>query len=422
MNRRELIRQLAILPVAANVLPEALAGTIEPVSSDPSLLRPQDDSLHSRAFVMDGHVHVMTRQLLEGSDIGQRYKDGSVDLPRAREGGLDAMFFSVYTPEEYYPGRFETKNTFRVLQLAIDQIKKNSSMIELAKNADDIRDINRRGKMAAFLDLEGGYDMDGDLHLLRALYTMGLRSLQLTAHNKTNAFIDACNDVRKWNGINDHGKKVIAEMNELGMVINVAHASMEAIIQTAAVSKHPVIYSHGGFYSIVNHPRCISDEAARAIAAKGGVIGIHFGSLFNNPEYYEWERSKQAARAAAAPPRPAPPASAAPAAPRPQLSLETADARLKRQIPLVFKGTIPDEYWMHVDQLAKVIDYGVKLVGEDHVALGSDFDGGPELPREIKDISDYPQITLAMQRLGYKEDRIRKILGLNWLRVIEQCT
>jgi membrane dipeptidase len=95
---------------------------------------------------------------------------------------------------------------------------------------------------------------------------------------------------------------------------------------------------------------------------------------------------------------------------------------LAKQVPLNFKGTIPDEYWMHVDQLAKVIDYGVNLVGDDHIALGSDFDGGPELPREIKDISDYPQMTMAMQRLGYSDERIKKILGLNWLRVIRQVT
>ena len=98
------------------------------------------------------------------------------------------------------------------------------------------------------------------------------------------------------------------------------------------------------------------------------------------------------------------------------------DKALAQTVPLNFRGTIPDEYWMHVDQLAKVIDYGVQLVGDDHIALGSDLDGGPELPREIRDISDYPQITIAMQNLGYDDRRIRKILGLNWLRVIRRVT
>ena len=411
MKRRDLIKSLALLPLAGSVFPiESLLAA--PFDGYNLPLTPQSGpmpDLHRRAFVMDGHVHVMTRELLLGTDIGQRYPDGTVDLPRAKEGGLDAMFFSVYTPEQYYPGRFEVKNTFRVVNLALDQIKKNNPVIELALTASDIKRINKKGKMAAFLDLEGGYDLDGDINLLRALYRLGLRSMQLTAHNTTNAFIDACNDVSRWGGINDLGKKIIAQMNSLGMVINVAHASNDAILQTAAASKHPVIYSHGGFYSIVPHPRCITDEAAKAVAAKGGVIGVQFGSLFNNPKYFAWQKT----------PNETTPASVQRTVMK---TIEDVDKQLAKEVPLNFRGTIPDEYWMHVDQLAKVIDYGVNLIGEDHMALGSDFDGGPELPRGIKDISDYPQMTMAMQRLGYSDQRIKKILGLNWLRVIRQVT
>ena len=401
MQRRDALKSLALLPMAGRAL----------IQSKPM------PALHRDAFVMDGHTHVMTRELLMKTDIGQRYTDGNVDLPRAREGGVDAMFFSVYTPENYYPGRFETKNTFRVVELALDQIEKNSRAIALALNASDIERINKAGKIAAFLDLEGGYDLYGDLHLLRALHRLGLRSMQLTAHNTTNAFIDACNDVYTWGGINAHGRAVIEEMNALGMVINVAHASNDAIVQAVAASRHPVIYSHGGFYRIVDHPRCISDDAARAIAAKGGVIGVHFGSLFNNPKYWAWQKPNVAIVSQPVP---------QPNTPRIFTSqvtaqtIEEVDRELARTVPLNFRGTIPDEYWMHVDQLARVIDYGVTLVGDDHIALGSDFDGGPELPHEIRDISDYPQITIAMQKLGYSDHRIRKILGLNWLRVIRQ--
>jgi len=415
MKRRDVIKTLTLLPIAGSFPIDALAAAPvggNNIPSNSNLQNKQIPDLHRKAFVMDGHIHVMTRELLMGTDIGQRYSDGTVDLPRAREGGLDAMFFSVYTPEHYYPGRFEVKNTFRVVNLALDQIRKNNSVIELALNASDIERINKRGKMAAFLDLEGGYDLDGDINLLRALHRLGLRSMQLTAHNTTNAFIDSCNDVPRWGGINDLGKKIIAEMNNLGMVINIAHASNDAILQTAEASRHPVIYSHGGFYGIVPHPRCITDEAAKAVASKGGVIGIHFGSLFNNPEYWSWQKTQST-------PRETLPTTVNQSAPK---TIEDVDREVLKEVPLNFRGTIPDEYWMHVDQLAKVIDYGVKLVGEDHMAIGSDLDGGPELPREIKDISDYPQITLAMQRLGYSDQRIKKILGLNWLRVIRQVT
>ena len=420
MKRRDLIKNLALMPIAGRAFPlqslfdAPAAGYNRPLTQQNKPM----PALHRESFVMDGHVHVMTRELLMNTDIGQRYSDGTVDLPRAKEGGLDAMFFSVYTPEHYYPGRFETKNTFRVVNLALDQIKKNNSMIELALTASDIENINKRGKMAAFLDLEGGFDLDGDINLLRALYRLGLRSIQLTAHNTSNAFIDACSDINYWHGINDLGKKLIAEMNNLGMVINVAHASNDAILQTAEVSKHPVVYSHGGFYGVVDHPRCITDEAAKALASKGGVIGVHFGSLFNNPKYWEWVKPADLTQTTV-------PKGTTPASLVPQATLQTiedADRELALEVPLNFRGTIPDEYWMHVDQLAKVIDYGVNLVGEDHVAIGSDLDGGPELPREIKDISDFPQMTIALQKLGYSDQRIKKILGLNWLRVIREVT
>jgi membrane dipeptidase len=370
----------------------------------------QEASLHREAFVMDGHIHVMTRQLLQKLDIGRRYTDGHFDLPRARAGGLDAMFFSVYTPEPYYPGRHEVANTFRVVALALDQIEKNSDVLELARTASDIERINRKGKMAAFLDLEGGFDLDGDLNLLRALYRLGLRSLQLTAHNQTNAFIDSCCDTAKWGGLNGRGRAVIAEMNRLGMVINVAHASDEAILQAVSASRRPVIYSHGGFRGIVDHPRCITDAAAKALAAKGGVIGIQFGSSFNNPKYAAWIGTRGPPRRIAPDPRQA------------SLSLAEVDLQVAKGLPAVFRGVIPDEYWMGTDQLARVVDYGVRLVGEDHIALGSDFDGGPPLPRQIKDVSDYPEMTKALQQLGYSQSRIRKILGLNWLRVIRDVT
>lgn len=219
--------------------------------------------------------------------------------------------------------------------------------------------------------------------------------MQLTAHNQTNAFIDSCCDDKKWGGLNEHGRSIIAEMNRLGMLINVAHASDEAILQAVLASRQPVIYSRGGFRGIVNHPRCITDEAAKALAAKGGVIGIQFGSSFNNPKYAEWAKQRGTM-----------PRSASGVQKRPTLSLVEVDREVVKGIPYVFRGTIPDEYWMATDQLARVVDYGVRLVGENHIALGSDFDGGPPLPRQIEDA----------------EARIRKIPGQNWLRVIRQVT
>jgi membrane dipeptidase len=376
-------------------------------------MHPDPQKLLKNLFLMDGHTHVMSRQLLQGLEFGERYPDGTVDLPRIIEGKLNALFFSVYTPEPYYPGRHEVKNTFRVVQLALEQLEKNSQFIELALNASDIKRINKKGKIAAFLDLEGGFDLDGDLNLLKALYRLGLRSLQLTAHNESNGFIDSCYGPKKWGGMNEHGHTIVQEMNRLGMLINVAHASDEAIIQAAEASYHPIAYTHGGFRGIVNNIRCISDEGARAIAKKGGVVGIQFGNTFNNPKYVEWLKLNSSA------PKGTPPRSDNFSG---TLSLDEIDSKEAKSLPFVFKGVMPDEIRMGVDQLAKVIDYGVQLIGEDHVALGSDLDGGVPLPKEMKDISDYPAIVKALANLGYSDTRIRKICGLNWLRLIQKVT
>jgi membrane dipeptidase len=370
------------------------------------------EDLQERAFVMDGHVHLISRTLLQGTDIGKRAPDGHVDLPRLREGGVNAIFFSVYTPEPYYPARYEVKNTFRVVEAALDQIEKNKDQVALALNASDLERIAAAGKIGAFLDLEGAFDLDGDLRILRALYRLGLRSAQLTAHNYTNNFADSCCDVPKWGGLNAHGREVILEMNRLGMVINVAHGSDETILQTVEQSEDPVIYTHGGFRHFVDITRLISDEAARAIAAKGGVIGLQFGNGFHNPKYFKWQfnaplvsnistKLEQYAG----------------------MSIEQIDVEEKKDLPFMTKpGSVPEEYHMSVDQLASVIDYGVKLVGEDHISLGSDFDGGPLLPREMKDASDYGEIIKALRRLGYGEERIKKIVGGNLLRVIRVVT
>ena len=415
MKRREVIKGLSLFPLI-DLSPLKYWGQTLLVnneySASSSSKYSSDPNLHRNAFVMDGHMHMMSRQLLQGLDIGQRYLDGHVDLPRAVQGGLDAFFFSVYTPEPYYESRHEVKNTFRVVELALDQIEKNHKIIELARTATEIEKINKRGKIAAFLDLEGGFDLDGDLNILRSLYRLGLRSVQLTAHNETNAFIDSCYGQKRWGGLNARGRDIVTEMNKLGMLINVAHASDDAILQTVEVSRQPVIYSHGGFRGVVNNLRCINDECAKALAAKGGVIGIQFGSSFNNPKYAAWQAAKPKVQSIETPP----------AKDNQSVSIEEIDQQVAKGLPFVHKEVIPDEYWMGVDQLAKVIDYGVRLVGDDHIALGSDFDGGPPLPRQIKDVSDYPQMTLAMQELGYSEKRIRKIVGLNWLRVIREVT
>ncbi len=368
--------------------------------------------LHEQAFVFDGHVHVIDRQLYHGGDIGERVSDGQFDLPRAKEGGIDAMFFSIFVTEEYYPQRYETKQVFRLMDLALTQLAKNKATIELALNADDIARINRQGKMAAVLDLEGGFDLDGDLGILRDLYRLGLRSAQLPAHNWGNNFADSCCAPPKWHGLNEHGREVVREMNRLGMVINVSHGSDETISQAIDVSRVPIVATHHGLRSFNNIPRNMPDWLLKKLAEHGGVIGFQIGNEFHNRNMFDW-RTQHAGKpfwdtteiAKKGTP----------------LTIEQIDHIVAPQFPMVGVDC-PEDLKFTADGWVDVVDRAIQLVGEDHVALGSDFDGGPTLPRGMRDIRDLAMITDAMLRRGYSEERIKKFLGGNLLRIFRQAT
>jgi len=368
--------------------------------------------LHDQAFVFDAHIHVINRQFYKGGDIGDRLPDGQIDLPRAREGGIDAMFFSVFVSEEYYPQRYETKQALRLIDLALAQLEKNRGTIELALHASDIARINRKGKIAAILDLEGGFDLDGDLGVLRNLYRLGLRSAQLSAHNWANNFADSCCAQPKLKGLSEHGRAVIREMNRLGMVINISHASDAAMEQALEVSAHPLVATHHGLRSFNNIPRNMPDHLLKKLAAKGGVIGFHIGNEFHNVKLFEW-RTKRAGKVFWD--------TSEIARRTGLLSLEEIDRKTAPQFPMIGVPA-PEELKLDPDGWVRVVDRAVELVGEDYVALGSDFDGGPTLPRGMRDIRDLPLITEAMLRRAWPEQRIRKFLGANLLRVFRQVT
>jgi membrane dipeptidase len=369
-------------------------------------------SIHRRALVFDAHVHAIDRVFYHGGDIGERKPDGQFDLPRAKEGGLGAMFFSFFVTEDYYPGRFETKQAFRMMDTALEQIAKNGASLEIARTAADIERIRARGKMAAVLDIEGSFDLDGDPGILRGLYRLGLRSAQLSAHNWTSNYSDSCCSPVKWKGMNDRGRALIREMNRLGIVINVSHASDDAMSQAIEWSTDPVVATHHGLRAINDIPRNIPDALLKTLAAKGGVMGFQLGNEFHNRKAFDW-RTANAGK---------PFWDTAEIVKRgTQMTIFELDKIVAPQFPML-PAEIPQDIRLTVDEWVAVVDRAIQLVGEDHVALGSDFDGGPPLPRGMRDVRDLPLITEAMVRRGYSEQRIRKFLGGNLLRIFRQVT
>jgi membrane dipeptidase len=363
-------------------------------------------------FVFDAHVHMINRQFYLGGDIGQRLPDGHVDLPRLKAGGFHALFFSLFVQEQYYPGRHETRHTLRLLDLARRQLAANSHAIELAYNAQDIRRINAQGKLAAVLDLEGGFDLDGDLGVLRELHRAGFRVLQLPAHNWANHFAASCCAKGPFAGLNDHGRKVVAEMNRLGILINVSHSSDQTIRDVLAVSTRPIAATHHGLKKFNDIPRTMSDDLLKAIAAKGGVVGFQAGCEFHHRPMFDfrtaqtgknfWDTTDVESRVA-------------------KLSITDIDALVKPTYPMVGLNH-PDNVRCTIDQWLAPVEYAIQIAGEDHVAFGSDYDGGPTLPHTMKDAADLPKLVAAMRRRGWSASRIDKFMGRNLLRVFDQAT
>lgn len=361
-------------------------------------------------FTFDAHVHVINRQFYHGGDIGEQVTDGQFDLPRAREGGVNALFFSLFVTEEYYPQHYETKQALRLVDLGLRQIKKNNKTIELAWNGSDIDRIVKSGKIAAVLDMEGSIDRGGDLGVLRQFYKLGLRSYQLSAHNASNGYADSCCSPPQWHGLNERGRALIKEMNRLGMVINVSHASDEAISQAIDISSDPVIATHHGLREFNDIPRNMPDWLLKKLAAKGGLIGFQIGNEFHNRRVFDW-RTQHAGK----------PFWDTARVNSSNLPIEEIDKIVAPQFPMTGSNA-PDSLKFTVDDWLKVTDRAIQLVGEDHVILGTDFDGGPTLPLPMRDIRDTPLIIAAMRRRGYSEERIKKIMGGNLLRVFKQIT
>ncbi|MDE1177917.1 MAG: dipeptidase [Edaphobacter sp.] len=369
-------------------------------------------AIHQRAFVFDAHVHALDREFYDGGSMGVRKSDGQWDLPRAREGGEDAFFLSVYVPEEYYPSRFETRQTLRRIDHALRQLHENRGQVELALNGADMDRIRSSGKMGAVLDIEGSYDLDGDLGILRDMHALGLRSAQLSAHNWDQNYADSCCSMPKWNGLTAHGRELIREMNRLGMVINVSHSGDETISQVLDVSERPVVATHHGLRSVNDIPRNMPDELIKKLVDKGGIFCFQIGSEFHYPREYQWltaQRGKTFFDTTSIPDRVR------------GKSIYQVDSLVGPTFPM--KGaTVPDSVAMSVDDWVEVVDRAIQLVGEDHVGLGTDFDGGPTLARGMRDVRDLPMVTDAMLRRGYSETRIRKFWGGNLLRVFRQIT
>ena len=362
--------------------------------------------LHFSSIVLDTHADT-TQRLLDGKfDIGTRHPDGHVDIPRMREGGLNAQFFSIWM--------LGTITGAPAVQKSLDQIDAVRTMVRthsqdmmLAVTAADVRRAHEQGKIAVLMGMEGGHMIASDLSVLRMYSALGVRYMTLT-HFFNNEWGDSSTDKPAHNGLTDFGKDVVREMNRVGMLVDISHVSDKTFYDALEVSKAPLIASHSSSRALDAHPRNMTDEMIKALAAKGGVIQINYERSYLSQEYNEAfkknagdiSRMEEKYKKECG---------------------DNMDCELKMQTQFVqqlqAEGKLPHVSW---ERIIDHIDHAVKLVGADHVGLGSDFDGA-DMPDGMEDCSKLPKITEALLRKGYSESDIRKILGENTLRVMEQA-
>ena len=354
--------------------------------------------LHFSSLVLDTHIDV-TPKLQTDWKFAERHTTGHIDLPRMKEGGLNGLFFSIYMSGTVTGPKAVNDSLQRIA--AVHKLAEDMpDQVLLCRTAADIRKAHKQGKIAGLMGMEGGHMINNSLPLLRMYAELGVRYLTLT-HSVNTDWADSSGDQPKHNGLTDFGKDVVRELNRLGMLVDISHVSDKTFWDALAVSNAPMIASHSSCRAISGHPRNMTDEMIKALAAKGGVIQINYLDSFIDPQLFEYTQKTQAAR-------------------RELLQKyqneprETVLPKIREELAAQF-GAPPKASW---ERIVEHIDHAVKLVGADHVGLGSDFDGG-SMPVGMEDCTKLPQITEALLRKGYKEQDVRKILGGNTVRLLE---
>ena len=360
--------------------------------------------LHSRSIVIDTHADTTQRLLFDRFDLGVRHADGSIDIPRMREGGLGAIFLAVWVPGTV-TGAEAVQRALRQIDAIHRQVKLHSKDLAVAKSADDIRRARAAGQIAVLMAIEGGHMMNHDLGVLREYASLGVSYMTLT-HTRTTDWADSSTDKQAHNGLSDFGKKAIGEMNRLGMIVDVSHVSDKAFADVLETSEAPVLASHSSCRAICDTPRNLSDRMIEALARAGGVVQINFHMGFLSAEFRAAEKADPAIEKRIE----------AEAKKRCGENVACVLLESDRMIrALVAEGKLPRVEWT---KIIDHVDHAVKVAGADHVGLGSDFDGA-EMPYGMEDASQLPRITEALLQKGYSESDIRKILGGNVLRLMQ---
>jgi membrane dipeptidase len=377
-----------------------------PVKAEPGPVKLTEAALqiHREAIVIDGH-NDLPWQFREKKDLSFQRIDISrpqkalhTDIPRLRQGGVGAQFWSAFVPAESMKDGTAVRQTLEQIDVIHRLVRAYPDTFEMAYSADDIVRIRKKGKIASLIGVEGGHSIDNSLGVLRMLYALGARYMTLT-HSANLDWADSATDTPKLHGLNQFGEEVVREMNRLGMLVDISHVSADTMKHALRVTRAPVIASHSSAFALAPHPRNVPDEVLRLVARNDGVVMVNFFSGFLLPE---------GARAMK------------------QMFEVARELRVRYPKEEDFLAALREWHREHpiptgnVRTVVDHIEHIIKSAGIDHVGLGSDFDGITSAPKQLEDVSFYPYITQELLNRGYSKEEIHKVLGGNLLRVFRK--
>lgn len=353
-------------------------------------------------FVLDSHCDSPS-QMMRGRDFLKDNSWGHVDFPKLRAGGVDASVFALYNGPELKADE-ATRYTLDMLAHLYDQVDAAEGEVELAFSAEDLEDNKAKGLLSIIISMENGAPIQKSLPLLRMFYRMGVVCMTL-AHNGDNEICDSCAGQHRWGGLSPFGRDVVREMNDLGMIIDIAHCSDDTVRDCLELSKAPIVSTHSCCKALASHRRNLGDELLKAIADKGGVVQINFCPSFLSDDYdVLMDETGEGGRADAI--------EAAFIAAHDDPDKVAAWVKEQKVLESMPRPGIKE--------VADHIDHAVSVMGIDHVGVGSDYDGILVAPQGLEDVSKLPALWKELKNRGYSDSGISKIAGENFLRVFRE--
>lgn len=358
--------------------------------------------LHRQVPLIDGHNDLpwqyrkRFQRAVSNLDIAQPQPSLMTDIPRLREGGVGGQFWSVYVPATFEGGA-AVRATLEQIDVVYQLMRAYPDTFQLVRTADEVQAAFRAGKIASLIGMEGGHSIDSSLATLRMFYELGARYMTLT-HGRNTPWADSATDQARVQGLSSFGEEVVREMNRLGMLVDLSHVAPATMHDTLDVTEAAIIFSHSSARAVIDHPRNVPDDVLRRLPDNGGVVMVTFVSSFVSKETFQHRRASQAERR----------------------RLEGLPGSTEETVRQGLERWDESHPWPRgtMSEVADHLDHIRDVAGIDHIGLGSDFDGTTYVPKGLDDVADFPALTAELLRRGYSDEDVKKVLGLNLLRVM----